>query len=186
MKKNILILATAFTLFSANVFAQQGSAKGAPAEVKQHQVDQSFSAQLAAVFDANLKMKDAFVASSASEVKTSAQAVADALAKIDMKLLKGDAHSDWMAYSKDLKEQINIIAKTTDLNEQRKAYKPFNDAFYKAVKAFGVGEREAFYQYCPMALNNTGGHWFSDNKEIRNPYYGSSMLKCGKVVETIK
>jgi uncharacterized protein YllA (UPF0747 family) len=40
----------------------------------------------------------------------------------------------------------------------------------------------SFYkQYCPMAFNNTGGYWLSNSKEIRNPYFGSKMLKCGRI-----
>jgi len=27
--------------------------------------------------------------------------------------------------------------------------------------------------------------WLSNEKAIKNPYYGSQMLTCGKVVETI-
>jgi hypothetical protein len=27
-------------------------------------------------------------------------------------------------------------------------------------------------------------YWLSRGKEIENPYYGSAMLSCGKIVET--
>jgi hypothetical protein len=41
---------------------------------------------------------------------------------------------------------------------------------------------EPIYQaYCPMKKAN----WLSNDKAIKNPYYGSAMLTCGKVVETI-
>ncbi|MFT4674108.1 MAG: hypothetical protein ACI9R6_001009, partial [Saprospiraceae bacterium] len=30
-------------------------------------------------------------------------------------------------------------------------------------------------------FNNTGGYWLSNSKEIRNPYFGSKMLKCGRI-----
>lgn len=39
-----------------------------------------------------------------------------------------------------------------------------------------------YYQYCPMKK----AYWLSMEKEIKNPYYGSSMLTCGKVIETKK
>jgi Protein of unknown function (DUF3347). len=28
-------------------------------------------------------------------------------------------------------------------------------------------------------------NWLSSEKEIKNPYYGSTMLTCGSVVDTI-
>ena len=39
-------------------------------------------------------------------------------------------------------------------------------------------------QYCPMY--DKGSAWLSTNNEVRNPYYGSKMLKCGKVQKTIQ
>jgi hypothetical protein len=29
-------------------------------------------------------------------------------------------------------------------------------------------------------------YWLSPDKAIKNPYYGSAMLTCGKVTETIQ
>ncbi|MBX2827017.1 MAG: DUF3347 domain-containing protein [Flavobacteriaceae bacterium] len=43
-----------------------------------------------------------------------------------------------------------------------------------------------YKQYCPMAFNNTGGFWLSNTKDIRNPYFGDVMLKCGRVADEIK
>jgi hypothetical protein len=37
-----------------------------------------------------------------------------------------------------------------------------------------------------MANENTGAFWLSNEKEIKNPYFGSMMLKCGSVKETIQ
>jgi hypothetical protein len=28
-------------------------------------------------------------------------------------------------------------------------------------------------------------NWLSNEKQVKNPYYGSAMLNCGKVVDTI-
>lgn len=33
--------------------------------------------------------------------------------------------------------------------------------------------------FCPMANNNSGGHWLQTEKTISNPYFGSMMLTCG-------
>jgi hypothetical protein len=36
--------------------------------------------------------------------------------------------------------------------------------------------------YCPMKKSN----WLSNEKTVKNPYYGSAMLTCGEVTGTIK
>lgn len=47
-------------------------------------------------------------------------------------------------------------------------------------------EQPIYYQFCPMANDRKVANWLSKDKTIKNPYYGSEMLSCGKTVETIK
>ncbi len=35
--------------------------------------------------------------------------------------------------------------------------------------------------YCPMALDGAGAYWLQRGDEVRNPYYGASMLSCGSI-----
>jgi hypothetical protein len=37
-----------------------------------------------------------------------------------------------------------------------------------------------------MHNNKKGAIWFSETKEIKNPYLGSKMLTCGEIQEEIK
>ena len=43
-----------------------------------------------------------------------------------------------------------------------------------------------YVQKCPMANNNNGAMWLSNDKVIRNPYYGDAMITCGSIIEEIK
>jgi hypothetical protein len=43
-----------------------------------------------------------------------------------------------------------------------------------------------YYQHCPMYNDNKGANWLSLESSVKNPYYGSQMLSCGKTIETIK
>ena len=46
-------------------------------------------------------------------------------------------------------------------------------------------DRTLYAEFCPMYDNNKGAMWLSASKEIKNPYFGSKMLSCGKVQEEI-
>jgi Cu(I)/Ag(I) efflux system membrane fusion protein len=35
--------------------------------------------------------------------------------------------------------------------------------------------------FCPMAFGGKGGYWLQDSEAIKNPYFGSKMLKCGEI-----
>jgi hypothetical protein len=47
-------------------------------------------------------------------------------------------------------------------------------------------ETPTYYQFCPMAKDGKGANWLSKENAVKNPYYGTMMLSCGKVIETIK
>lgn len=163
-----------------------GAATAADAGEPQFQVDGKFQEQLASVFTSYVALKDALVTSDAAKAKTEATEAKDALAKVDMKLLSGAAHNDWMSYLSPIQTSLKEIESSTDLEAQRKSFSTLSDNLYKSIKAFGLGGKQAFYEFCPMAFNNEGGYWLSDQEQIRNPYFGDKMLTCGEVKEKLK
>ncbi|MBT1701707.1 DUF3347 domain-containing protein [Chryseosolibacter indicus] len=167
---------------------QHASGSTAPEEATapQFQVDENFQQQLAEVFTSYVELKDAFVSSDADKVKDKATTTTEAVSKVDMKLVTGAAHNDWMAYLTPIQTSLKEIQATSDIEAQRKSFSTLSDNMYKSIKAFGLGGKEAFYEYCPMAFNNEGAYWLSDQKQIRNPYFGNKMLTCGEVKEVLK
>lgn len=158
----------------------------APAISKpQFEVDATFQEQLASVFTSYVTLKEAFVATDAAKVKAEAANVVTSLATTDMKLLTGAAHNDWMIYSGAMDAALKEIQATDDIEAQRTAFKNLSDNLYKSIKAYGLGGVTAYYEFCPMAFNDTGAYWLSDNSKIRNPYFGDKMLSCGSVEETL-
>ncbi len=144
-----------------------------------------FKQQLAQVSEDYLQLKDAFVATDNEQAKTVAGQVLDALSKTDMSLLKGDAHIYWMEQLAALQAHAEKITTLTDVEEQRKQFGFFSEALIKSIKVFGIPEDTYYVQHCPMAFDNEGADWLSDVEEIRNPYFGDKMMKCGTVKATI-
>ncbi|MCA1747233.1 MAG: DUF3347 domain-containing protein, partial [Bacteroidales bacterium] len=153
---------------------------------RQENTDSEFKVQLTTLYEEYLKMNKAFVTSEGKAVKNRASEVKNALDKVDMGLLKGDAHMAWMDQLKILEETIDVIAGSSDIETQRAAYVKFNPAFYSSIKAFGLNNTTTYYQYCPMANDDKGAYWLSDTDEILNPYFGDMMLKCGETKEKIR
>ena len=77
------------------------------------------------------------------------------------------------------------VASASTLDEQRKAFAVLSNEMTTLVKASTLSMGEIYLEYCPMANGNTGAFWLSNEKEIKNPYFGDKMLKCGSVKETI-
>lgn len=73
------------------------------------------------------------------------------------------------------------LSKTGDnLEKQRAAFNDVSTAMWALVQGSDKVNQPVYYQYCPMKKS----YWLSMEKDIKNPYYGSSMLTCGKVAET--
>lgn len=148
-------------------------------------VDLNFTMQLNTVFDQYIILKNAFVECDIKETKQAAQKVQQALSKVDMKLLTGDAHMQWMDILGKLNSRVKQMASSRTLEEQRIAFAGFNEQFYKGIKTFGLMGKSVYYQFCPMANNKKGAYWLSESKTIRNPYFGAAMMDCGETKETM-
>jgi replication-associated recombination protein RarA len=83
------------------------------------------------------------------------------------------------AQKPELVKATGRLNKASGLEKQRAAFHDVSTALWKLVKSSEVNEA-VYYQYCPMKKAN----WLSLKKDIKNPYYGSSMLTCGTVAET--
>lgn len=128
-------------------------------------------AKLGSAYEHYLHLKDALVASNANEAKKSAGELKKALSEA-----KGSASSV---------ETAAKISATSDLSEQRELFSTLSTEMTALVKGGKLSMGMLYLEYCPMANNNSGAYWLSNEKEIKNPYFGDKMLKCGSVKEMI-
>ena len=141
-----------------------------------------FQTQLKKVLDKYYEVKNALVASDAEQAAKASTLTKAAIESTDMSLLKGEAYKEWMRQLDIMEKEVSAISSSTDLEIQRGAFEKLTQVLYQSLKSFGVPEAETYYQYCPMAFNNRGGYWLSNEKEIKNPFYGESMLSCGEAM----
>jgi len=149
-------------------------------------VPMEFKLQLSELMKQYLPMKNAFVATDSKQATATAKTLKSQLGKVDMGLLSGQAHLDWMGFLSKMNTAIEQISTAKDIEIQREGFADFNLVFYKVIKEYGLMGETVFYQYCPMAFGNKGAYWFSEKKEIENPYFGDAMMKCGETRETFE
>ncbi len=138
-----------------------------------------FKGQLEQVFNAYIKLKDAFVEDDTSAAGALAKTLLSSMKKVDMKKLTDhEAHNHWMMISKEVTGSATSISEISDIEEQRGHFKHLSAHLSKGVKLFGVNQK-VYEQFCPMADNNKGAYWLSLDESIKNPYLGANMLTCG-------
>ena len=115
-------------------------------------------------------IKDALVAGNANAASTSAQAFVQAANSTDSKSILANNLPD-------LVKEASGIADTKDLTHQREHLADLSSAMATVIKSVKLTDQPVYQVYCPMKKT----YWLSSDKTIKNPYFGSAMLTCGKV-----
>ncbi|HNU47816.1 MAG TPA: DUF3347 domain-containing protein [Bacteroidia bacterium] len=149
-------------------------------------VDANAASSIKTIVDHYLHIKNGLANDNAGEAASGAKAMEDALGKLDKSLLTAGQKTAYDANEEEMKEHAAHIAKNGDnIKHQRSHFVQMSEVVYELVKNFGAG-RPVYHDHCPMARDNQGAMWISEVKEIKNPYFGSEMFKCGRVEEVIK
>jgi hypothetical protein len=141
--------------------------------------------QLKLVFDNYFALKDELVKTDGNTASAKAATLLLTINRVEMQTLKTEEHNVWMKIVKNIKEDSEHIADTKDIKHQRDHFVTLSKNIYDLIKV-SKQETPTYYQFCPMANNGKGANWLSKENTVKNPYYGSMMLNCGKVIETIK
>jgi Cu(I)/Ag(I) efflux system membrane fusion protein len=148
----------------------------------QMEVSKSFQKDFLSALTPYLQMKNAFVKSNAPQVAI--------FAKTTNKILKTIKTSSLTAIQKTkLSKSITILNDITNnvqLEKQRTHFVALNENLMTLVSDFNQINTTLYIQKCPMANNNKGAIWISEENEIYNPYFGDAMLTCGSVIDIIK
>lgn len=145
----------------------------------------TFKRQLNQALLPYLDLKNALAEDNKEKAMSALNNFAQTLEKVDMELVQGDAHVTWMQLKKKMSDDLNIMQNIKSLDDIRKGFIKLSAHWITCLQSFGVDHTMLYIQYCPMADNNEGASWISEEEDIRNPYYGSSMLSCGEIVDTI-
>jgi len=169
MKTILIVLSLAFIGFGAHA---QHDHSGHADHKQENNTPLFKDEKLGAVYPLYITVKNALVESRAAEAKKAASLLQTTLSAVS----NGGKAA----------EEAAKVAATDNLSDQRKAFTALSNEMATLVKATSLLAGSVYVEYCPMANNSTGGYWLSNEQEIRNPYFGDSMLRCGSVKETIK
>ena len=156
--KIILMIAFLATAFVQSTFSQDTT----------QQIQQS---QLLSKY---YNIKDALVAGNARLASDKAVEFIKVANALDYKLIsEGNINA--------LLQDATSISESKNINVQRDHFSNLSNNMATLAKSIKLSGDPIYQQYCPMKKAN----WLSNEKAIKNPYYGNAMLSCGNVVEII-
>ncbi len=115
-------------------------------------------------------LKDALVAGNATQAASHAEAFLNTAKGVDNKA------------PSELVKDAGKISGTKDLKKQREHFADLSKNMTTLAKAVKLTDQPVYLAYCPMKKAS----WLTSEKVIKNPYYGSSMLTCGEITDTIQ
>src|SRR5437763_1505698 len=110
-----------------------------------------------------------------SYVKVSAALAADDLAAAKKAAATVADHAKMSEGNKAIASKADAVAKATKIDAARDAFKSLSEA----VEPLAKGEKGYVVMNCPMA----NADWVQTSKDVKNPYFGKSMLTCGSPKE---
>ncbi len=144
--------------------------------------DSAKANQLSELLNSYYGVKNALVSSDVTVAAINAGELVKRIDGIDMKTLSEADHNAFMSVQYKLKEDAHAIAASNKIENQRTFFSTLSDNIYTLAKAAKLSNEPVYQQYCPMKKM----YWLSKESTIKNPYYGTVMLSCGKVTETLK
>lgn len=135
-----------------------------------------------AILSDYFNLKDALVADDSKKAATVGSKLALSLKAFNKSNYTSAEQKELTDIIGDAIEHAEHISKS-EIGHQREHFKTLSKDITDMVAIAGT-KNTLYQQFCPMY--DKGSAWLSTKQEVRNPYYGSRMLKCGKVQKTIQ
>ena len=149
----------------------------------------AFNQSFTSLINAYISLKDALVASDAAKATAAAQTLRTASDSLKLNEIKGDStgviKETAQTYTKTISDSAQTLATEKDIERKRNIFGNIAESMWTLTRTVRYGGKKLFWEYCPMAFNNQGAYWISYERDIKNPYFGSKMMNCGSVEDSI-
>ena len=187
MKKLKMSIATILLLAVTYVNAQDGhNHNHSTMKMDSKKMDHSkmtikSDAKAEAILSDYFNLKDALVNDDAKKAAQAGSKLIASLKAFNRKNYEGMQQMKLIEIIADATEHAEHIVKSP-IDHQREHFKTLSKDMSDLLAITGTANT-LYEQFCPMY--DKGSAWLSTTKEVKNPYYGSKMLKCGSVKRQI-
>jgi len=149
----------------------------------------AFNQSFTQLLNSYYSLKDALVASDTAKASSAAHAVAKAADSLKVNEIKGDStgviKETAKTFTGTLSSSAQALMAEKNINDKRKEFETIADAMWSLTRTVKYDGAKAYWEYCPMAFDKKGAYWMSNEREIKNPYFGNEMLNCGSVEDSL-
>lgn len=149
----------------------------------------SFNQSFTALLNAYYQVKDALVEADTVRANAASGLLAQTADSLNVDEIKGDSTGTIREtagyFAATISGSGRAFAGETGIEEKRREFNMISDALWNLTRTVRYSGQKIYYKYCPDALGHSGAYWLSDTLDIRNPYFGSEMISCGEVADSL-
>lgn len=149
-------------------------------------IPEPFKSNLEELFHIYFDLKNALADDTPDQAREHGRKLKQQLATVGKHSLDGEYHMFWMDRYEDIEESIEKFVDAPDKEKMRAHFEPLSEAFIETARTLGAIGQTWHVAFCPMVDGDRGAYWLSEFEQIKNPYFGSMMLHCGEVRETLR
>ena len=165
---------------------QLGVTQHEAADIERLTVSPEFQEMLRKIWQQYLLIGDALATDNPAEARSAAVTLQTLVTEIEGSELEPKAAIVWNKERTSLLKLIASLLKTDDIAAARNSFLPISQEIGVLAQSFGFGSEAPVWElHCPMAFRGKGATWYQDNDQVRNPYFGATMLKCADRVERV-
>ncbi|WP_298247804.1 DUF3347 domain-containing protein [uncultured Christiangramia sp.] len=136
-----------------------------------------------AIIDNYLQIKSALVADDQEAAAQAGGKLVGEFEDFDQSNYSSEEQQELTDIIEDAKEHAEHIAESA-IDHQREHFDILSKDVIDMIAITGT-DKKLYQDFCPMYNDNKGAQWLSATKEIKNPYFGSKMMDCGKIQKEI-
>ncbi|MBD3297276.1 MAG: efflux RND transporter periplasmic adaptor subunit [candidate division Zixibacteria bacterium] len=150
-------------------------------------VPAEFQTNLDPVYSSYFDLHSALADDQEDVAATATDRLRETLQSVDATILSDSQDATWDSLSTLAINATNDANAAESIDGIRMAFENIAAAMIQIDYRFGHSASIDYaVTYCPMAFNNRGAYWLQHHDSILNPYFGHTMLKCGKVTDHIE
>jgi Cu(I)/Ag(I) efflux system membrane fusion protein len=160
--------------------------KGEHHHAQHLEVPAEFQLQLVKLWEAYLSLQQALAGDDFSLTQQAVIHFQTSISAVNAKPLAEDAHQVWRKEYSNFVQILQSMSQSEDLQSIRGNFSLLSEEVLVLINTFGPDEFGDVYQmHCPMVFDGRGAIWLQVDKQVSNPYFGQTMLKCADKAELI-
>ena len=188
MFRLFIICAILFSLSSCATQEQTADKANLPAtdSTTNTKAETTVTGPINSTLNAYYQVKDAFVRTDGTGVDMAAMQLRLSVDSLNAQKLEMDSSFNTTITNskKSILSAIDGIIKEREMEKKRMQFAVLSDNLYSLIKATPYKGETVYQVHCPMAFDK-GANWLNNQPVVANPYFGSKMMECGEVTDSL-